>query len=51
MKINEIEKTDTKSVSCKGKEAPYDHPHIYLEINSEIGHIDCPYCGKKFELN
>jgi uncharacterized Zn-finger protein len=46
----EIEKTDSKSVSCKGKEAPYDHPHIYLEIDPKIGYMDCPYCGKRFQL-
>ena len=46
----EIEKVQTKSVSCKGKEAPYDHPHVYLEIDPKIGYIICPYCGKKFEL-
>ena len=46
----EIEKTHSKSVSCKGEEAPYDHPHIYLEIDIKIGHIDCPYCSKKFIL-
>ena len=46
----EVKKAKSKSVSCKGKEAPYDHPHVYLEIDSSIGYIDCPYCGKKFEL-
>lgn len=46
----EIEKVQTKSVPCKGKEAPYDHPHVYLEIDPKIGYVACPYCGKKFEL-
>ena len=46
----EAEKVNSTSVSCKGKEAPYDHPHIYLEIDPKIGAIDCPYCGKKFEI-
>jgi uncharacterized Zn-finger protein len=46
----EVEKVKSKSVSCKGKEAPYDHPHVYLEIDPKIGHTQCLYCGKKFEL-
>ena len=50
MQSVEIEKVQSKSVSCKGKEAPYNHPHVYLEIDQKIGHILCPYCGKKFEL-
>jgi uncharacterized Zn-finger protein len=50
MKFIEIEKTNSTSVSCKGKEAPYDHPKVYLEINKEIGKIECPYCAKTFEL-
>lgn len=46
----EVEKVKSQSVSCKGKEAPYDHPHLYLKIDSSIGSIDCPYCGKKFTI-
>jgi len=51
MQSMEIEKTKSKSVSCKGKEAPFDHPKVYLEIDPKLGKIDCPYCGKIFELN
>ena len=39
----EIEKTKLKSVSCKGKEAPFDHPKVYLEIDPKLGKIDCPF--------
>lgn len=46
----EIRIVESNSVSCKGKEAPYDHPLIYLEIDPKIGHIECPYCSCKFEL-
>lgn len=42
--------TTTHAVSCQGKEAPYDHPLVYLEIKEELGNIDCPYCGKEFVL-
>ena len=46
----EIELTESNSVSCQGREAPYDHPLVYLEIKGEVGKIDCPYCGKEFVL-
>jgi uncharacterized Zn-finger protein len=50
MQSVEIEKTKSTSVSCNGKEAPFDHPKIYLKIDIKLGKIDCPYCGKIFEL-
>ncbi|NRB10134.1 MAG: zinc-finger domain-containing protein [Rickettsiaceae bacterium] len=50
MPAEEIEKTTDKSVSCCGKEAPYDHPKVYLEIDPTLKKFDCPYCGKIFEL-
>ncbi len=51
MQLIEIEKTNSTSVSCVGKESPYDHPKVYLEINPEVGRVECPYCGKTFTLN
>lgn len=51
MQLIEIEKTNSTSVSCKGKESPYDHPKVYLEINPELGKVACPYCGKIFEIS
>ncbi|WPY00160.1 Zinc-finger domain protein [Candidatus Trichorickettsia mobilis] len=50
MNIVEIVNTKTSSVSCAGKEVPYDHPKVYLEIDTENGSIVCPYCSKKFIL-
>ena len=47
----EIENTKEKSVACCGKDAPYDHPKVYLEINPRTKDIDCPYCGKRFVLS
>lgn len=46
----EMIKTVSPSVSCAGKESPFDHPKIYLEIDQAIGSIVCPYCSKKFVL-
>lgn len=50
MKTVEIIESDTRSVACAGKEIPYDHPLIYLEIDTDKGEILCPYCSKKFVL-
>ena len=46
----EVVNTTERHVSCKGLEAPYDHPLIYLEINIEEGQVECPYCSKVFVL-
>ncbi len=35
-------------VKCDGGEL-FGHPLVYLEIKEEVGHIDCPYCGKIFK--
>lgn len=51
MKNVEIINTISTSVSCFGKEAPFDHPKVYLEIDPAQGSITCPYCGKNFVLN
>jgi uncharacterized Zn-finger protein len=51
MKSCEIEKTKSSTVSCMGREAPYDHPKVYLEIDLEINEIQCPYCSKIFVLD
>jgi uncharacterized Zn-finger protein len=47
--VETINTTDT-SVSCSGKETPFDHPTIYLKIDKAKGSILCSYCGKKFIL-
>jgi uncharacterized Zn-finger protein len=47
----EVEKTNTKSVVCSGRQVPYDHPTVYLEINITTNSVACPYCSKKFELD
>jgi uncharacterized Zn-finger protein len=51
MQTVEIINTNISGVKCSGKEVPYDHPTIYLEIAPEHGFILCPYCSKKFVLD
>lgn len=29
---------------CMGARAPYDHPHVFLDMGGE-GQILCPYCS------
>jgi len=33
-----------KEFQCMGARAPYDHPHVYLDMGSD-GQILCPYCS------
>jgi uncharacterized Zn-finger protein len=42
--------TNNTSVVCYGKEEPFDHPAVYLEIDPLKREINCPYCSKKFIL-
>lgn len=51
MHPHEIERTKSASVVCMGKDSIYDHPKVYLEINTKIGKIRCPYCNKEFQLH
>ncbi len=44
-------KTNSTSVSCQGKEYPYGHPIVYLEIDKTLGETTCPYCSKTFTLD
>jgi uncharacterized Zn-finger protein len=50
MELLKIEKANTTSVCCNGREAPYDHPKVYLKIDPKYQHVLCPYCGKQFVL-
>ncbi len=33
-----------KELQCMGARAPYDHPHIYLDMGAD-DQILCPYCS------
>lgn len=50
MQKPEIIETISATVSCSGKESPFDHPRIYLQIDPSKGSVICPYCSKKFIL-
>ncbi|GAB4184598.1 MAG: hypothetical protein OHK0024_24760 [Thalassobaculales bacterium] len=40
---------DTRAIACDGGEGPLGHPRVFLRIG-EAGHIDCPYCGRRYVL-
>lgn len=46
MTIKESAHTNKIQVQCSGKEFPYDHPTVYLEVSD--GKVSCPYCSKTF---
>jgi uncharacterized Zn-finger protein len=33
-----------KELKCMGARAPYDHPHVYLDMGTDT-QILCPYCS------
>jgi uncharacterized Zn-finger protein len=36
-----------KEFMCVGANPPFDHPHVYIDMGSDIETI-CPYCGTRF---
>lgn len=39
-----------KEFQCMGARAPYDHPHVYLDMGSDA-EIICPYCSTLYRLD
>lgn len=39
-----------KTFECIGATAPYDHPHIYLDMSTD-NEIVCPYCSTHYTFN
>jgi uncharacterized Zn-finger protein len=33
-----------KEFNCMGARAPFDHPHIYVDMGADV-HAICPYCS------
>jgi len=40
-------KIGAKSFQCIGAKAPFDHPHVFLEMGDDDQRI-CPYCSTLF---
>ena len=44
-------KTTTPNVNCDGGGGALGHPRVYLQIKPQVGHIDCPYCSRRYVLD
>ncbi len=47
--VHEI-RIGVKEFKCCGASAPYDHPHVYLDMGAEA-EIICPYCSTLFRFD
>ena len=45
----ETVQVNSARVACDGGPGALGHPKVYLNLGKE-GHVDCPYCGKRFVL-
>jgi uncharacterized Zn-finger protein len=43
----EIEIVDSYRVVCDGGHGALGHPRVWLQISTESGWVECPYCDKK----
>ena len=39
-----------KEFMCVGATAPFDHPHVYLDMGDETEKV-CPYCSTLYRFN
>ena len=39
--------TGVKELQCMGARAPFDHPHVFLDMGGDT-QILCPYCSTLF---
>jgi NADH dehydrogenase (ubiquinone) Fe-S protein 6 len=51
----ETTRTDSLRVSCMGaSDVPGDglgHPRVWLQIDPDVGFVDCGYCDRRFILS
>mgnify|MGYP001213381144 CR=1 FL=1 len=46
----EVIEIGAKEFECTGASAPFDHPHVYLDMGRE-GEIICPYCSTVYRYS
>jgi len=39
-----------KEFQCMGARAPYDHPHVYLDMGAD-SELICPYCSTLYRFD
>ena len=45
--VTETEEVTKSSIPCDGGG---EHPRVWLQIPTDVGSVECPYCDKKFVL-
>lgn len=50
MEPHQTIKADSREVACDGGNGPLGHPRVFLNMGA-ADHIECPYCGARFELS
>jgi uncharacterized Zn-finger protein len=46
----ELIMVETPQVACDGGGGPLGHPRIFMTIPPADGHVDCPYCSRRYQL-
>ena len=46
----ESETVEKSRVACDGGEGALGHPRVWLQIPTDPGWVECPYCDKRFIL-
>ncbi len=46
----ELIEIGVKEFKCMGANAPFDHPHIYIDLGDSDDGV-CPYCSTSYRFN
>ena len=46
----ETEIVDRTRIACDGGGPGLGHPRVWLQIDPEVGYVECGYCDKRFIL-
>jgi uncharacterized Zn-finger protein len=49
MEPPETVEVTSKTVACDGDNGPLGHPRVYLNMGEKVA-VDCPYCGRRYQL-
>lgn len=48
MPAPETKIVDSYKIACDGGEGALGHPRVWLQIPSDTGWVECPYCDAKY---
>jgi uncharacterized Zn-finger protein len=43
--------TQSTKVKCDGGKGSLGHPLVFLNIDDQVGTVECPYCSTMFQLS